>query len=81
MPRATKVIVKKLGRERAVGEAYYGENEITIDPRQSATEYLDTLTHEAMHLALPDLQEDAISAAATFVARILWKQGYRKCDL
>jgi len=81
MPRTTKVIVKKLGRERCVGEAYFGENEIAIDPRQSATEYLDTLIHEGMHLALPDLNEEAISVAATFVSRIVWKQGYRKCEL
>lgn len=81
MPRSTKVFVKKLGRERCVGEAYFGENEIAIDPRQSASEYLDTLTHEGMHLALPDLNEEAIATAATFVSRILWRQGYRKCDL
>ena len=43
MPRLTKVIEKKLGRERAMGEA--------------------------------------ITTSATFVARILWRQGYRKCDL
>ena len=81
MPRLTKVIEKKLGRERAMGEAIFGENEICIDPRQSSKDYLDTLTHEAMHLALPELNEEAITTSATFVARILWRQGYRKCDL
>jgi len=81
MPRSTKVIVRKLGRERALGEAYFGENEIAIDPRQKPSEYLDTLIHEGTHLAFPDLTEEAVCAAATFIAKIVWKHGYRKCDL
>jgi hypothetical protein len=81
MPRSTKVVVRKLGRERAAGEAYYGCNEIAIDPRQTPSDYLDTLIHEGTHLAFPELTEEAVCAAATFISRIVWKHGYRKCDL
>lgn len=81
MSRRTKVVERKLGREHALGEAFQGLNEIHIDPRQPPKEYLDTLVHESLHLAFPDLNEEAVSDGATMVARILWAQNFRKCSL
>lgn len=73
-----KVIERKLGRERVYGQAWQGLDELEIDPRQSPKEYLDTLIHESLHLAHPDLDEPTVSDVATFIARVLWKQNYRR---
>ena len=69
---------KKLGRERLRG--YYdeeGDKEtkgpvIVIDPRLEGVELLDTLIHELLHHALPDLDEAPVERTATFIANSLW---------
>jgi len=81
MKRLPKVVIKRLGRERAVGEAIFGENIIHVDPRQTPVDFMDTMIHEAAHLAWPDMPEAEIADGATFIARVLWSQGFRKCDL
>jgi hypothetical protein len=81
MSRKTKVVERKLGREHTLEKAFQGLNEIHIGPRQPPKEYLDTLVHEALHLAFPDLNEEAISEGASMVARVLWAQNFRKCNL
>ena len=80
MRRRVKVIEKKLGREKAWGQAFQGLDELEIDPRQPPKEYLDTLIHEALHLAHPGLDEPTVSDVATFLARVLWQQNYRKVN-
>lgn len=69
---------KKLGREKLRG--YYDEDGdketkgpvIVIDPRLEGVELLDTLIHELLHHALPDLDEAPIYRTATFLANSLW---------
>ena len=78
MPRRVKVIEKKLGREKAWGQAFHGLDEMEIDPRQAPREYLDTLVHEALHLAHHDLSEETVTDVARFIARVLWQQNYRR---
>lgn len=41
---------------------------------------LDTIIHEAMHVCLPDVAEDAVGATATAVGRLLWRLNWRKAD-
>ena len=51
---AKKLILKerKLGRERASGQAYPDDGLIEIDPRLTPRQWLSTLIHEAVHMAL-----------------------------
>lgn len=73
-----RVVEKKLGREGAFGQCYHGENLIEIDPRQTERERLDTLIHEVLHLAKPDLAEDEVIRVANILSKQVWKCGYRR---
>jgi hypothetical protein len=39
---------------------------------------LDCVIHESLHACYPYLHEDAVDRAATSVARLLWRLGWRK---
>ena len=74
---------RKLGREGLRG--YYdneGDKEtkgpvIVLDPRLEGVELLDTLIHELLHHALPDLDEAPVERTATFIANSIWRIGGR----
>jgi len=51
---------------------------IVIHHKLSGPETLRVITHEIMHAAYWDLDEEAIDTATTDLARILWKLGYRR---
>lgn len=51
---------------------------ISIDPRQEPKEQHNTLVHELLHDALPQLDELAITWIADHIADALWSQGYRR---
>jgi hypothetical protein len=51
--------------------------QITIDPNQVGIEMLDTIIHEYLHAALPDLSEDVVVEVATDLAKVLWDLDYR----
>ena len=51
---------------------------IEIDPRQCPKDYLDTLIHESLHEILPRKSEKFILRAASSIANLLWRMGYRK---
>jgi hypothetical protein len=76
--RKIQVVERKLGRDRALGLAWHGEDLIEIDPRQTPREYLDTLAHEAAHLALPELSEAQVLKLGKVIAKVLWAAGYRR---
>lgn len=60
------------------GECDYGQRVIRIAQGQSEEEELDTLIHELLHAAYPDLEESAIHQTAEAVAGVLWRLGWRK---
>ncbi len=73
-----KIVERKLGRERALGQC---DGEVVeIDPRQTARERLDTLIHETIHLALPRASEPDVRHAANLLSRALWKDRWRRVD-
>ena len=41
---------------------------------------MDVLVHEVLHAARPELDEQAVEATATAIARALWKARYRRMD-
>lgn len=73
-----KIVEKKLGRENAFGQVWMDTRLIEIDPRQSEKDRIDTVIHELLHLAKPHWSEEHIVRIATFLARALWKEGYRR---
>lgn len=78
MAKKVKVIIKKLRRERILGQAFIGYNEIEIDPRLKPLKYFEVLIHEYMHLLFPMMSETEVSKKARLMAKFLWSQQYRR---
>ena len=76
-----KVVFRKLGKERAWGQATIGEGLIEIDPRLSAKRQLEVLCHEQLHLTFPSLSEKDVDRAGKDLAALLWAQDYRRVVL
>lgn len=78
-----KVVYRKLGQERAWGQAHHDERSplIEVDPRLGSKRQLEVLIHEASHLIQPDLAESRIDAIGKYICNILWKQNYRRVML
>ena len=80
--KVPKVTFRKLGRHKALGMAHIPMDRrlgshIEIDSRLRGREKFETLLHEALHLALPDLSEEEVLKAARFQALVTWSEGYR----
>lgn len=78
MKRKLRIIEKKLGKEKAFGLYYIGENRIEIDPRQSPKKYLNTLIHECLHHAMPSASEARVYRVAGTLTENLWRKNYRR---
>lgn len=78
--KPVKVVVAKLGRQRCIGLAIEedGKQTIVVDPRQPEKERLNTLIHEAIHLADFDIPEAKVIRLANKAADVVWQQGYRR---
>jgi hypothetical protein len=75
------VVTRKLGREKLWGQAHMDENIIELDPRLDRKKHLEILIHEALHLLNCEWSETRVIHQSKKLANVLWKQGYRKCDL
>ena len=73
-----KVIDKKLGRQKPVGQAYTDARVIEVDPRQRSKSYLDTLIHEMLHVYNPDWSESKVTKTANEMTDIIWSKNYRR---
>lgn len=71
------VIDRKLGRERADGQAH-AEGIIEIDPRLSAKQRHKTLIHELTHLYFPQWSERKVISFTHYLHRNLWADGFRR---
>ena len=60
-------------KEGSAGEA----GKIVIDPRQTPYEMLDTLIHESLHEAQPEITEEGICRISRLLSKILWREGCR----
>ena len=79
-PRRIKIIDRKLGKERAVGQAHHGDNLIEIDPRQRSRDRLDTVCHEVIHLLGPHLSEETVISHANILSDALWRDKWRRIE-
>jgi|APGre2960657505_1045072.scaffolds.fasta_scaffold135982_1 hypothetical protein len=73
-----KIKFKKLGREKAFGQAISSESLIELDPRQKQKTMLNTLIHELLHIIEPDWTENKVSKTASILARYIWEAKFRK---
>ena len=76
--RKPKVVFRKLGREKAWGQATIGENLIEIDPRLGARRQLEVICHEQVHLTFPEMSEPQVDRAGKDLCKMLWSQNYRR---
>lgn len=53
------------------------QKKILIASNQNPLDILDTVLHECLHAAFPDLDEEAITESSTDIAKILYKLGCR----
>lgn len=72
------LVERKLGRERAHGQAIAMDRLIEIDPRQTESSYLDTLIHEALHLLDPRFSETLVTRYARTIAGLVRRAGFRR---
>jgi len=75
-----KVVIRKLGKEKAYGQAFTDKNLIEIDPRQKPKTLLDTEIHEFLHIRFPDWSESKVIKEARILTKYLWKLKYRKIN-
>lgn len=76
--KKSKVVWRRLGREKAWGQATIGEGLIEIDPRLGAKRQLEVLCHEQIHLTFPEMSEAQVDRAGKDLAAVLWGQNYRR---
>jgi hypothetical protein len=68
--------VPNLGQD--AGQCDYGDKVIRIALGQTPKDELDTVVHELLHAAYPDLDEPAVHQTAEGISGVLWRLGYRK---
>lgn len=81
MAKSTKVIHRKLGREKVWGFAHICFDTIELDSRLKGRRHLLYLIHEMLHILEPTWSETKIKKASTKITDLLWEQKYRKVDL
>jgi len=54
---------------------------LAVNERLTHRAHLDTVVHETLHACLPDAAEEAINETACDIARLLWRLGYRRCEV
>jgi hypothetical protein len=62
------------------GEKPPEEPILEIDSGLTGRVRLETILHEALHLALPSLPENGVLKVARYLAMISWHMGYRERD-
>ena len=76
-----KIIHRKLGKERAYGQATEEDNLIEIDERLKGYRYLLYLLHEHFHLKHPDWSETKVIKESSKTARFLWELNFRWVEI
>lgn len=74
-----RVIRRKLGKEKADGQAWHADKLIEIDPRLTPKNELETIIHEVTHIVFPQMTEEEVCRHAVATVNVLWKEGFRKC--
>ena len=79
--KKVKINDRKLGRIKAWGVCYLGENLIEIDPRQKSRKYLHTLIHELLHHCFPWMSESMVTRMAPKITEGVWRKNFRRIEV
>jgi hypothetical protein len=79
--KPVKVVWRKLGKEKAWGQATIGEGLVEVDPRLGAKRQLEVLIHEVTHLCHPGMTEAEVDRTGKMISRVLWAENYRRVVL
>lgn len=71
-----KIVFRPLGKHGADGLAWTDQT-LEVDCRLENCARLETIVHEAMHMALPWLPEKFILRASRYIAKVVWHMNYR----
>jgi len=75
-----KVVVKKLGKEKAWGQYIQETNTIEVDERLSGKLKLEIYCHEYLHHLYKDMSEESVYRSAKYLSDFLWKHHVRFVD-
>lgn len=79
--KKVKVIYRKLGKERALGQADTDSGIIEIDERLKGKKLLEILIHEMLHVQNPEWSETRVLEKSKELSNFLWSQHYRRVDI
>ena len=75
-----KVKYKKLGKQKALGQAHCGYNTIEIDERLYGKKLIEIIVHESLHILFPDIEEEEVVSKSIVLTNTLWHEGIRMID-
>ena len=79
LPKTIRLVERKLGREKAMGQATYGKIPlIELDSRLKSKDRLGTLIHELLHIVFESLTEQQTIQVEQRIASVLWHDGWRR---
>ena len=70
----------KLGKKNVWGLADESKLLIELDEKLKGKKHLEILTHEVLHLLLPDASEQEVERMSIDLINVLWREGYRRVD-
>jgi Zn-dependent peptidase ImmA (M78 family) len=73
-----RIVERKLGREKADGQAWVDDHLIEIDTRLDPERWLTVLIHELLHIAYPTMSEEEVERGGELVGSSCWKMGVRR---
>ena len=77
--RKIKVVIRKLGREKAFGLSCSSEHRIELDPRVRPKFFLDSIFHELLHeIFNEELSESKVIKIAKIFTDVTWALGFRR---
>ena len=65
-------------RSYECGKCNFTDRTVALNPEVNGRLALDTAIHEGVHACYPDMDEPAVTEAATDIAKFLWRLGYRR---
>lgn len=78
--KRVRIVWRNLSKENVLGYAHQQPHMIEVDTNMDEKLTADTLTHEALHIALPDLDEEAVNQIAIDITTMLDRADLLKGD-
>lgn len=80
MPNRKRIRVKYLKLAKVWGYADISKGVVELDLSLKGKKHLEILTHEVIHLLLPDMSEEEVEMVSINLTNVLWKESYRRVD-